>query len=650
MDKPSFRTSLLYETGLSGFLFLAFFWLITRFIEAIYTFGLLGVSIPPEVASAALLLMPLMLPLFPGLLSSRRALRTALLTGGLALCCQGISFLLAPRERMLVTGLGTGLILLCLPSLLKSGRLSGAGLGGGLVFSGLVDIALRSFNHGSDLMSGPLSIGLNLLVAVAGLVLLLTFQPGVSVASTTARSGRFWPTTVRYFGLTGALVLLYFGFTSPAVIARWTGGSYPWIQGALLGSLIIFGGLWLGMPRFRASLTPRVLYVWAALFVVCLAVALRSFQVSFPTNPTAFPLDVPQPGLLAYAALAAAVLLHPVIYASAARLGESLLQEDPTPRTLAGAAALASLFLLGMVLAHIFTTVYDYIPLVGPLFRDRFWLVIIFPGLIMGLALWFSCPPVLDLRRSSPLVAVVFVMALFPVLFTSAPGVTSQNEGLRVMTYNIQQGYNTQGEKVYSELLSLIRAQSPDILGIQESDTARIANGNSDVVRYLADGLGMYSYYGPTSVTGTFGIALLSRYPIENPRTFFMFSRGEQTASILADIRARDKTYTVVVTHLGNDGPLIQQQQMLSRLDGRSNIIVMGDFNFNPSGEQYRQTMMVLTDAWVAAPVQHLPQPGYDISRRIDHVFLSPNLRSLSAAYLPEGLSDHPALVVDISP
>ena len=68
-------------------------------------------------------------------------------------------------------------------------------------------------------------------------------------------------------------------------------------------------------------------------------------------------------------------------------------------------------------------------------------------------------------------------------------------------------------------------------------------------VRLFADALNMYSYYGPSTVTGTFGISLLSKYPIESPRTFFMHSAGEQTATIHARITAAGRTYNVFVTH-----------------------------------------------------------------------------------------------------
>jgi len=57
---------------------------------------------------------------------------------------------------------------------------------------------------------------------------------------------------------------------------------------------------------------------------------------------------------------------------------------------------------------------------------------------------------------------------------------------------------------------ALIRQVSPDLLALQESDTARISLNNNDTVRYYASQLAIISYYGPTTVTGTFGTAILS--------------------------------------------------------------------------------------------------------------------------------------------
>lgn len=177
---------------------------------------------------------------------------------------------------------------------------------------------------------------------------------------------------------------------------------------------------------------------------------------------------------------------------------------------------------------------------------------------------------------------------------------------------------------------------------------ARIANGNVDAVGYFASRLGMHAYAGPSTVTGTFGIALLSRYPIENPRTFYLYSEGEQTAAIVAEIQAEAQRFTVIVTHLGNGGPQIQQQQVLALANSRQNVIMMGDFNFRPDSPQYHQTTGKLADAWLTAGERVSDLAEGEVEKRIDHIFLSNGLPVSRAHYLAEGPSDHPALVIDL--
>ena len=149
------------------------------------------------------------------------------------------------------------------------------------------------------------------------------------------------------------------------------------------------------------------------------------------------------------------------------------------------------------------------------------------------------------------------------------------------------------------------------------------------------------------NVPGTFGIALLSRYPIEGARTFYMYSLGEQTATIAARIRAGEETYNVYVTHLGNEGPIVQQEALLKEI-ASGHVVLMGDFNFRPDTPQYRLTRDVLDDAWALKWPQGADDEGRQYPRRIDHVFVSPGANVIAARYYTEPESDHPALAVEI--
>jgi endonuclease/exonuclease/phosphatase family metal-dependent hydrolase len=347
-----------------------------------------------------------------------------------------------------------------------------------------------------------------------------------------------------------------------------------------------------------------------------------------------------------------------------ALLSRELFSIRPSPRYLGASFALSSLFALIVILGQAFTTVYDYIPVIGPFFRDKFWLVYLVPGLVVSLAVLWVRGPFLQQRRPADrtrsllpaAIAVLGLAALAGVTSTAARPATPPEtpSGVRVLTYNIQQGYDADGLKNHTGQLEVLRRVDADLIGLQESDTNRVAGGNGDVVRYMADQLDLYSYYGPKTVPGTFGIALLSKYPIENPRTFYMYSEGEQTATIEAQVRVAGKLWNVYVTHLGNSGPIVQQTAILEGIEGRKNVILMGDFNFRPDSPQYEQTTVLLDDAWLLRWPRGVDDQGrrFDggnhFDQRIDHVFVSPGTKVEEAWYITDPESDHPALAVEI--
>jgi len=102
------------------------------------------------------------------------------------------------------------------------------------------------------------------------------------------------------------------------------------------------------------------------------------------------------------------------------------------------------------------------------------------------------------------------------------------------------------------------------------------------------------------------------------------------------------------VTHLGNGGPIVQQRQVLDLAAGKTNVILMGDFNFGPGTEPYRLTAERLEDAWLTARERRVDPPEQNLDRSIDHVFVSPGTQVRRAEYLDPGASDHPTMVIDI--
>jgi endonuclease/exonuclease/phosphatase family metal-dependent hydrolase len=636
---------------LSGILFLFLFQLLSDFFESIYAFGLLVTRFTPEAVSVLLIFAPLVLLFF-----KRGLRRPALLALGLtALICRVVEPLLALGGRMVLAGLGTAALLIFFPAWLAGRKgVSGGSLGPALTLALALSILFNTLGAGTDWsVIQPLA---GIALALAAIPLLFRADLDPAPASTVGAPASFIRLAGLAEGVAAVFLMIYFAFANPAVIARWTGFSFMLILSMLVVILVLFSAV-MGGARFTSRLTSRVVLVWNALFVLALALTILPHQFAFPADPAAYPFDSPTVSPLAVLPFLVTLLLSPVIVVDLTLFARALLAEHPSTPQLGGAFGLASLFFLVMVFFHVFTTIYDYAPVIGPVFRDRFWFVYLLAGLSLAL-------PVLLVRRESfdikpfeasrPFIAGLGLVAMGTILaagFTEPrPPIPGPTEALRVMTYNIQQGFDAGGRVDLEGQLAVIRRVDPDVLGLQESDTARIANGNRDSVRYFAANLNMYSYYGPSTTTGTFGIALLSKYPIEDARTFFMQSIGEQTAAIQAKITANGRTYRVFVTHLGNGGPMIQLQNVLERIQGMENVIIMGDFNFEQESEQYRLITSSLSDSWLLRWPDGRHSPGADLPERIDYIFVSPGTVVSEAEYMPDRASDHPSLYAVVRP
>lgn len=251
--------------------------------------------------------------------------------------------------------------------------------------------------------------------------------------------------------------------------------------------------------------------------------------------------------------------------------------------------------------------------------------------------------------------AVILLGSALGAFRTAPEAVVAANpSSLRVMTYNMQAGNDDSAELAYQRQLALIRRVSPDLVALQESDTARISLNNNDYVRYFADNLGYYSYYGPTPLAGSFGTAILSRYPLLNPQVLFSYSDSDEIGTTRVEIELGGRRFTVYNVHPDGSGTakLAWAQTLLADAEGKPNVIMLGDFNTRKTDPAYRLFDEVYRNAWTSVYPSEISADGIDMSgrNRIDHIFLSPPLKARSPQYIlpPESATDHPVHWTDI--
>lgn len=627
---------------------LFFLQLLTSFVAANYALGLLNNELPRESVSAVFLLSPFLL-----ILRRRRPARLAIgLFCIIAAARLAVPFIDETRATLLVTGLGVAASLLLLPLIFMSRERNdkASSLTSGLALAVAAYIALRALGSGIDVsISGTTSLVAWPLVALA----LWRWPRGSGSLPETTVAASGLRVASLCLGMMAALTLIYFAFSAPNVIAGWTGADHVTVTGLLSGALVV----WWTLLAFGP--VSRLVKRWSisaatAVFGVLLVLTVLGHQVSFPKDPALYPLAEPSTSGWVTGSFIVTLLLWPLSLLAFHSMAHQLGALQPSSRRVALGFGLGAAFLGAAIFAQILTTTYDYVPVIGPVFRDRFWLVVALPTAVLVAALFTVTPSRLPVLRSCPAsaggLAALALLALAGAVYVKAdPASPVPERGVTIVTFNVEQGYGADNRRSIDGQLALLRSLNADIIGLQESDMNRVAGGNDDLVRHFADELDLYSYAGPKTVTGTFGIALLSRYPIEDPRTFYLFSEGEQAAVIVAKVTVAGKTYKILVTHLGNGGPLEQQNEVLRLATGLSDVLLLGDFNFRPDKEQYRVTTGLLEEAWTKRWPSGEDASGSTQPRRIDYVFVLPGTEVLNAEYVDTQTSDHPVLVVQIA-
>ena len=625
-------------------------------VESIYILDLMNSNLDEKALGVLFFFLPLLL--LPFYKKNQPVLVWLLF--GLLFVTRGLTPYLSTANRLPASGIATAvsfsLFFLLITSLPAVSRWAPAGLALAVGLSTL----LRTAGHGIELSLTPaggwVGWGLGLIL---GLCLALS---GIKPESAAQQGGG--KRTLSVWGIYLILTLVYFSISAPAVIARWTEGNYTLIVSAV--SLFSLGWVWLSTrrPDIIERISSRMLVIWNLLFTLCLTLTLLAQRVAFPPTLDSPAVVVGAPSLQQLVPLVLMLLLFPVLYLDLQIFLREMQSSTLPPRNLAPGILLGSFSLVVLIFVNIFSNVWGYIEPISPPFRNTFWLAYLILSDAISLLAW-RCSRGKANAENEPAggrswVWAVLLLAIFlTTLVFALPGPRLQADAagknsLRAMTFNTQQSNDEFAEKSFEAQLALIRLVSPDILALQETDSTRISLNNNDYVRYFADKLGYYSYYGPTTGTGTYGTAILSKYPLLNMRTVFIYSDKDETGVAEAEVDLAGLRFTIYDVHPDGSDPamLAFAQTLLARAQDKPYVIALGDYNLRDYEAAYLLIDEVLSNAWVSVYPSEISPDGVDMSgeNRIDHIFLSQNLSTLNPTYIlpPESATDHPVHWTDI--
>ena len=229
---------------------------------------------------------------------------------------------------------------------------------------------------------------------------------------------------------------------------------------------------------------------------------------------------------------------------------------------------------------------------------------------------------------------------------------------VRVMTYNIHQGFDAYGRHGMEAIAQVIEDEDPDVVALQEVSRGWLINGSVDTLVWLSRRLGMTYAFGPAA-DPVWGNAVLSRLPIRRAGNHLMpnndeivMDRGFMTIEI--DV-GRGEVLALLATHFHHEEEdsvhrMPQTRAILEAIEAH-NTVLLGDLNAHPD---HPEIVLIadagFVDAFVAAgpPGDGFTWPTDELEKRIDYVWTSPDLTVTDFSLPMSTASDHLAVAVTV--
>ena len=637
------------STLLFALLLLFFFQLLGMWIESIYRIGLIKVSPGMELSGLLLILISLLI-----LVANEKHERSFLWAVTiLFIACRLVCPLLDASVQIIVGGVGVSMFLIILAYAL-SARFSflKGDIGQAVGIAVLSSMALRNWGSSADVSVDGLPI---IIGGILALLVVVQFR-AVMVSKVNALPEPTQPSLCRIpamLGLFANFTLVYLVFSCPAVVCTWNGYAHlDWSGAITTGAVIVSFTSVLLMTQRQIVPRPFLTALWNLLLISLLIGVLLLWRPKFPEtaqSPALF-IDgvLPHANVLLYIML----LLSGIVVINVQHITGFTLGARPRNAIFPVLMGMALLLTLSLLL--IASNTWGYVPY-GHLFRNQFYLPFLIAGvgIVLPWMLLKRTTPVREATRDHVSGIVVILLALVAITgvlahYLHAPATKPESE-ITVMTYNMQLGSHKYGNRNYSQQRDLLRQINPDIIGLQECDAARPSGGNMDAVRYLAESLGYYACYGPGAISGTFGSAILSRYPIKNPHVFFTYSDTDEVGTVVGEIDVNGTTIAFFSNHPAGSADVMNAHvdALIGEARKYVHVIAVGDYNFTSQEPYYDKLSRVLQNSAAALGTENNDFHGgrHNLDLEIDHIFTSPDFQVLESHYLPpsDSQTDHPA-------
>ncbi|HSJ06937.1 MAG TPA: endonuclease/exonuclease/phosphatase family protein [Longimicrobiales bacterium] len=260
--------------------------------------------------------------------------------------------------------------------------------------------------------------------------------------------------------------------------------------------------------------------------------------------------------------------------------------------------------------------------------------------------------------------------ALCIALAACLPAAGPADSHLRVLTYNIHAGRDAEQAPNLDRVAAVILDAAADVVLLQEVDRRTLRSGGEDHYDTLMRLTGMHGGFASSLdyQGGEYGVAVLSRHPIDSAQTVRLHVQPPQERAggsfeprvgIHVVLRTPRGPVHVVNTHLDPAGEAtFRHQEVIALLAHASGsvppdaaLIVGGDLNARPDTPEVAALRLSFTDAWERCGDggPGFSYPAHRPDRRIDYILFR-GLRCTSSRVIDSGASDHRPVLAILQP
>ncbi len=259
---------------------------------------------------------------------------------------------------------------------------------------------------------------------------------------------------------------------------------------------------------------------------------------------------------------------------------------------------------------------------------------------------------------SATVAATLILVPLVAAMGWRAPApIAGKGFPVRVMTYNIHNGFNTDGRLDLESIAQTIEQGKPDVVALQEIARGWVVDSSVDTIGWLSRRLKMPYVFAPTA-DRVWGNAILSRYPIKEwkneplPPRNLLLKRGILSARI--DVGDGDELILLATHyhHISRDTEIRQQQspEIVRVWNQRARVVFLGDLNARPTAIE----IVMLRDAGLQDAFATIGSgDGFTFDsvkpyERIDYIWFSPDLKVSDLLIPTSTASDHLGIAVTV--